>query len=487
MNNPSEKRSLFEQLGADILARMFEVAAHGLALTDAQGRFLHLNARGCAILGEPYDRVLERTFLEYVATRQQAAAEGWFLASLGGTVVAHDFTIVQPGGRECEVSAFGVPVSLANQDAALIALHDVTEPRRAEREARVLARIVSSLALQTSIRAISQTISEWVVKTTAATAGAVVLFSHDSVQSHVTGSFGLGADAAPLEPLLTHNLLSGDQAVYTELSTPWSGVQGVPLRYRGERVGALLSFYPPGYAQGADTEFLQAIADQSAFAVQNARLFADMQSRVALEERQRLARELHDSVSQSLYGIALGARSARSQLPTHLERVGERLDYVLKLAESGITEMRALIFELRPETLATEGLVSALNKQTAALQARCPLEIETSLPDEPEFSMVAKEALYRIAQEALHNIFKHAQAKRVSLTLKVEAQQAVLEITDDGVGFAPDAGFPGHLGLSSMRERAELLGGSLELDSAPGRGTTLRATLPLGKPYPVDS
>lgn len=481
--------SLFEKLGADILARMFEVAAHGLALTDSRGRFLHLNARGCAILGGSYETLLEHTLLEHVAEEQRELAETWFLKSLRGTVGPQDLTIMQPGGKECEVSAFSVPVSLERQQAALIALHDVTESRRAEREAKVLGRVVSSLSLKTSIRAISQTISEWVVKTTEAASSAVVLFSHDPVQGHVTGSFGLGADAEPIDMMLqAHNLLVGDEAVYVEMTEVGSsGLQSVPLRYRGERIGALLSFYPQGYhPDGADTEFLQAIADQSAFAIQNARLFADMQSRAALEERQRLARELHDSVSQALYGIALGARSARSQLTTNPQRVGERLDYVLKLAETSITEMRALIFELRPEKLATEGLVTALNKQTAALQARHPVEVETFLPDEPDLSLMAKEALYRIAQEALHNIFKHARATRVSLVLKLEEKRAVLEISDDGVGFAPDAHFPGHLGLASMRERAELMGGGLDIRSAPGQGTLLRATLPLDRPHLVD-
>ncbi len=159
----------------------------------------------------------------------------------------------------------------------------------------------------------------------------------------------------------------------------------------------------------------RAVADQTAVAVENARLFAEVGGKAALEERQRLARELHDSVSQALYGIALGARTARRARWTRTpELVADPLDYVLSLAEAGLAEMRALIFELRPESLETEGLVAALEKQAAALAGPArdrgrdhPLRRARGL------RRTVKEAVYRIAQEALHNTVKHARASNV--------------------------------------------------------------------------
>jgi signal transduction histidine kinase len=120
-----------------------------------------------------------------------------------------------------------------------------------------------------------------------------------------------------------------------------------------------------------------------------------------LEERQRLARELHDSVSQALYGIALGARTARKRLDSDPSNLAEPLDYVLTLAEAGLTEMRALIFELRPDSIETEGLVAALGRQVAATRARYGVAVNAELADEPEVPVATKEALYRIAQEAM--------------------------------------------------------------------------------------
>jgi signal transduction histidine kinase len=133
--------------------------------------------------------------------------------------------------------------------------------------------------------------------------------------------------------------------------------------------------------------------------------------------------------------------------------VAEPLDYVLMLAEAALTEMRALIFELRPESLETEGLVSALSKQAAATQARHELVVATELSNEPDLPLHVKQELYRIAQEAMHNTVKHAHASHVLLRLEQATDEVVLEVRDDGIGFDTFATFPGHLGLHSMSER----------------------------------
>ncbi|ABU60253.1 histidine kinase [Roseiflexus castenholzii] len=200
----------------------------------------------------------------------------------------------------------------------------------------------------------------------------------------------------------------------------------------------------------------------------------------ALEERQRLARELHDSVSQALYGIALGARTAQTQLERDPARLGEPLEYILSLAEAGLSEMRALIFELRPESLQTEGLVAALTKQSDALRARHKLDVVTRFDPEPEISLEAKEALYRIAQEAMHNVARHAHATRVELSLLNADGALTLEIRDNGKGFDPAQPYPGHLGLKSMPERAAHIGGAFHIESRPGAGTVITVTVPNG-------
>jgi PAS domain S-box-containing protein len=255
----------------------------------------------------------------------------------------------------------------------------------------------------------------------------------------------------------------------------------IPLVARGQTIGVLdVQSERLNAFDDQDVNVLQALADQAAVAIDNARLYQQARQLAALEERQKLARELHDSVSQALYGIALGARTARSMIEGQAPRsdLREPLDYVLSLAETGMAEMRALIFELRPESLASEGLVAALSKQADALRARFRLEVRAELGDEPPLSLEAKEALYRIAQEALHNIAKHAGATRVWLRLGAEGEVVWLQISDDGAGFDAGSEFPGHLGLKSMRERAQRAHGIFSLESAPGQGTRLSVRLP---------
>jgi len=209
---------------------------------------------------------------------------------------------------------------------------------------------------------------------------------------------------------------------------------------------------------------------------------AALRAKTALEERQKLARELHDSVSQALYGIALGTQTALDVLARDpdVTAADDALGYVLELAESGLAEMRSLIFELRPESLQAEGLIAAIERNAAAARSRHNLQVAIQLCPEPDLTLAAKEAVYRIAQEALHNTVRHARAKTVSIRLDPDDGGVVLEVVDDGVGFDPDQPYPGHLGLVSMRERVAELGGELIIRSRPGDGTRVYMRIPTG-------
>lgn len=251
---------------------------------------------------------------------------------------------------------------------------------------------------------------------------------------------------------------------------------GVPMIVRGKVIGLLAMTHSiAGFFTNQHAELTMAFANQVAVAIEGARARDEAIKSAALAERNRLARDLHDSVSQSLFGITLGLRTAMNdtkQSPT-------ALTFSLDLAETALSEMRALIFELRPESLRDDGLLVAFRKQAAALTARHKIELKMALGErEPEISIEAKEALYRIGLEALQNVIRHAGAKLIQLNVTCTDQLVILEVIDDGRGFNPDAGFPGHLGLRSMRERAEQIGGHLVMDSTIGRGTRVWVTVP---------
>jgi PAS domain S-box-containing protein len=254
----------------------------------------------------------------------------------------------------------------------------------------------------------------------------------------------------------------------------------IPLVVKDNAIGLIsLQSSQPGFYTERPARIATAIAALAAIALENARLYEQAQDRAALDERQRLARELHDSVSQALYGIALGTRTARTLLDRDPAQASEPLDYVLSLTDTAMEEMRALILELRPESLEREGLTSALRKLAEATQHRQRLIVQVHVCSEPAIALEAKQAFYRIAQEALHNAVKHARAATLDLTLETTPDAVVLTVADDGAGFDPGGNFPGHLGLRSMRERMARLGGDLSITSALGQGTTVRATLPV--------
>lgn len=198
-------------------------------------------------------------------------------------------------------------------------------------------------------------------------------------------------------------------------------------------------------------------------------------------ERQRLARELHDSVTQSLYGITLHSTAATRQLAAgDLAVARDSLAEISATAHEALAELRLLIFELRPPILAEAGLVAALQARLDAVEGRVgTLKTRLDAPTALHLPAATEEALYRIAQEALNNILKHAHARQVVVSLHQDATLTRLRISDDGGGFDPQA-TSGHggLGLRGIAERAALLGARLDVTSAPGQGTTVAVEVP---------
>jgi signal transduction histidine kinase len=213
------------------------------------------------------------------------------------------------------------------------------------------------------------------------------------------------------------------------------------------------------------------------------RLEADLQRHAAelaaSEERAHLARELHDSVTQALFSMTLVTKSIELLLDVDPAQVRGRLSMLADLQADALAEMRALIFELRPASLRTAGLAGALHTHCAALEGRTGLAVELDadelgrLPDEMETT------LFRVAQEALNNVVKHAAAQSASVRVAREDGEVVLEVRDDGQGFDNAAVPDGHLGIAGMRARLARLDGTLVLESTPGAGTVVRASVPL--------
>ena len=255
----------------------------------------------------------------------------------------------------------------------------------------------------------------------------------------------------------------------------------VPIKVKGKVIGVLDAQSRSLDAfDESDLMVLQSLADQTAVAVENARLYKQAQQLAVIDERNRLARELHDSVTQALYGITLHAEAAYRQLKTdNADLANEQLVELRNTAQEALREMRLLIFELRPSVVEMQGLVQALRARLEAVEERAGMRVEMNLAESLDLSDQVQDGLYRIAQEALNNSLKHAKANQVILNLIDAESKVTMEITDDGVGFNPEEEIEGGgLGLDGIIERAELIKGELTIDSRPGKGTTIRIEVP---------
>jgi signal transduction histidine kinase len=192
-----------------------------------------------------------------------------------------------------------------------------------------------------------------------------------------------------------------------------------------------------------------------------------------IAERNRLARNLHDSVSQTVFSMTLSAEAARILFDRDKSRAATELDKLQGLAKSALAEMRSLVFELRPTAVTEQGLVPTLRHHVAALERQTGLVVALQVEGESRLGRLEAQRLFRVIQEALNNIVKHAQTGTARVTLRFEDGRVLARIEDEGRGFAPEAVVTRGqgIGLSTMRERVEMLGGTLTVDSSPGAGT----------------
>ena len=198
----------------------------------------------------------------------------------------------------------------------------------------------------------------------------------------------------------------------------------------------------------------------------------------AVEERNRLARELHDSVSQTIFSMTLTAQAAKLLLGEDQPRILNLLDHLQTLSQNALIEMRTLIQELRPHSMVENGLSSALRLHVIERKKLDGLDVDLQIPEDIQLPAKTAETLFRVIQEALNNIVKHSQVKAAVVKIDISDNLLSMVIKDEGIGFDLTVGrsLNGHLGLLSMEERVRSLGGSLKIDSAPGKGTQLQVT-----------
>ncbi len=257
---------------------------------------------------------------------------------------------------------------------------------------------------------------------------------------------------------------------------------GVPIVARGRVIGA---FYLTDKRDGSsfsaeDEDRVALLAAHAAVAIENATLLEASRTAALAEERDRMARELHDALNQSLFGLTLTSRAAAAHLTSDPGRAADELDEVQRLARQALAELREVVTGMRTSDLRRDGLVAAIRSDVALLDRVHEADVSFQFSGDLRVDDVVEHEIYRVVQEALTNALRHAKSDDVVVRLTSGSDATVVEVSDDGSGFDPNAeGIRSHrLGLTSMEERATAVGGTIEIDSGPGKGTTVRLRVP---------
>ncbi|MCO7219720.1 ATP-binding protein [Klenkia sp. PcliD-1-E] len=493
---------------ADVVRR----APDGLAVLDADGRWLRLNPAAEELCGVPAEHLVGSAS-PFRTTAGATGAQG-LLDDDGAELVC-----TWSGGGPPAVREFAYRTHLL--DAAtgeqVVSFRDCTSERHRRRRVAALARASARLAGQGSVAATLDALAREVLRADALAGVQILSMDENGSGLRIMGSAGFpqcddffdrllecGRRGARLaifeafgrqEPVVIPDrwAMLRDDPTWAPLRgylshSDWSWFASVPLTIRGRPAGVLNAYLAPGQVVGNQTlEFLTAMAEQAAVALDHADLLQAERELARREERQRLARDLHDSIVQQAFSIGmqakvLGVVAARGDLPT--DRVRSIAQEIGVLSQTVLADLRAMVHELRPLSSTSLGLQEALRALAESTTNRTGMRVTLQvgagvdgLADE------VSEDVYRIVAEALHNVVKHAEAGRVTVRVAVRGSSLAITVTDDGHGLPPQRPREGY-GLTSMRERAEKWGGTLTVGprARGGAGTSVRAVVPLPAP-----
>jgi signal transduction histidine kinase len=497
-----------------------EHAPDGLAVIDAEARFVDANPAAVLLCGLDPGAVAGSPSPFRVPDDETAVRAG-------------DLTVAwEPAAGQRREFAY-VLAPIPGRRRWIVSFRDVTLSRLRERRLAAIAKAASNVASKRSLVGTLEALAQEVARTDALAGVQVLTVNSSKDRLHVMGAAGfgrageffdrlmecraLGARLMMLEALERREPLVAPNRYDAVMRDPawrplhelmrhprWDWFVSVPLLARGEPVGILNAFFAPGQVVGdTELEFLLAMAGQAAMAVDHAALLERERDVARREERQKLARDLHDSVVQQVFSMMMQARSLevlvdRGRPPTP-EKVAQVAGDLSSSAEAVLADLRGMVVELRPAASTARGLASALRSLVDSTSARTGVDVSLDMDDPGELSALDADLLedvYRVVAEALHNSVKHADAASIHIRLAVVAhgrrRRLVAEVVDDGSGMRPaeddvragDSASSG-FGMTVMRERAARWGGTVRVRQPASGGTSVRLTLPLPSSVPA--
>jgi signal transduction histidine kinase len=502
------------------------VAPDGLAVLDCAGRFVRLNPAAVALCGAGEEADLLGTPAPFVPVEGATTCRVGLLEYQSDEQVAH-WVPASGTRREFAYRARGLP---ADPKFTVVSFRDVTDEWHRQRRIAAIAQTSIALASEGSLGSTLDAVAQQIVQADGLAGAQILILDGTGRELRLMGSAGLRHWDAFLDRLLEcrdrgarlcmldavkdrrpivvpHRWaqIAADpaweplHAYLGELN--WDSFVSVPLMARGRPEGVLNAYFAPGQEIGGRTlEFLAAMAEQAALAVDYAALLQREREGARRNERRRLARDLHDSIVQQVFSIgmqanAAGVLGARGG-PVPAETVRSFAHEVGALSQTVLADLRAMVHELRPSSSSRLGLEDTVSALVASTENRTGLSIrllcgEELAAIEPDLA----EDMYRIVAEAIHNVVKHAEAGTVTIRLGVRDHTLTASVRDDGRGL-PEPGGQGAAperegdrtagtawdhgyGLTTMRERAERWGGTMRIGSRANSGTTVRIVIPL--------
>ncbi|MGD6741891.1 histidine kinase [Streptomyces sp. BH106] len=485
---------------------VLDTLAHGVALLGCDDRRIRwINHSAEAILRAPRDTLAGRTTP---------------FAPLGGdsrTDTERHATWWVRDGEPIELAySVGEPLELASGAVVPVEFRDVTEQRHQHRRVAALARTAASTASDSSLTVVLNAMAGEVQRSHGVAGTQVVIVPPDGEELQVMGSAGFSEVSTFFDLLMASRDRGADLITYRCLrerrqfvlpgrraqmianpawqplhdyvaQLDWDDFISTPLLSRGKALGALNVYVATGHrATAGMLAFLESIAEQAALAVDYATLISKERLTARSEERERLARNLHDSVVQHVFSLGMQARGLAGigrRLPEpYDDRVQSISDEMTDLVDKVQRDLRGVVLALQPSVAAQLGLATALERLARDVERRDGVRAELVLDPKAETELDGTELaedVYQIVAEAVHNAVKHARPTRVRAALAIERGVLRVEVCDDGIGLASHRSGTGGFGLTSMRDRARRWSGSVEIDTEVGSGTNVRAELRL--------
>ncbi len=427
------------------------------------------------------DRSMEDVETEITCKNGEVRAISW-----------HSKSLIDDQGRIYGAITFGYDITERNRAREAL--------QKANEELSVLYDIASVASASNDLETILSYVLERVLAVMACKKGFIHLVEKDENVLRMVAQYGLdissraqlrmvsvdsgliGRVLKTEKPLVIPNLAEEIDALKSIPPSLLHSYLGIPIRAKGSVMGVFSLLGPAGRDfRPEKITLLTSIAEQVGVAVENARLYKQAGDLAVIAERQRLARDLHDSVTQSLYSLTLFAETGRRLIQRRELDAAERyLQRLSETAQHALKEMRMLVYELRPLALAQDGLLQTLQKRLDAVERRAGVKAHLIADASIDLPLAVERELYHIILEALNNALKHSSANAVVVEISMTGENVQAKVIDNGVGFEPEQAVQqGGMGLSSMRERCANLGASLDIISTPGHGATISVTFNL--------